>query len=67
MFDGWNIVLLGVMGVVGEVLLELLNECQFLVGELYFLVSECSVGVIVCFNGKSVLVENVVEFDWLQV
>ena len=39
MSDGWNIALLGATGAVGEALLELLNERQFPVGELYPLAS----------------------------
>ncbi|ERP71371.1 semialdehyde dehydrogenase [Yersinia pestis S3] len=47
-------------------MLELLNERQFPVGELYPLASERSAGATVRFNGKSILVENVAEFDWSQ-
>lgn len=53
MSDGWNIALLGATGAVGEALLELLNERQFPVGELYPLASERSAGASVRFNGKS--------------
>lgn len=44
MFEGWNIVVLGVIGVVGEVLFEMLVERQFSVGEIYVLVRNESVG-----------------------
>lgn len=44
MFEGWNIVVLGVIGVVGEVLFETLVERQFSVGEIYVLVRNESVG-----------------------
>lgn len=67
MFEGWNIVILGVMGVVGEVLFEILVECQFLVGEIYVLVCYESVGEYFCFGGKLVIVQDVVDFDWMQV
>ncbi|WP_025120700.1 MULTISPECIES: aspartate-semialdehyde dehydrogenase [unclassified Serratia (in: enterobacteria)] len=66
MSDGWNIALLGATGAVGEALLELLQERQFPVGELFPLASERSAGATVRFNGKSLLVENVEEFDWSQ-
>jgi aspartate-semialdehyde dehydrogenase len=66
MSDGWNIALLGATGAVGEALLELLNERQFPVGELYPLASGRSAGATVRFNGKSLLVENAAEFDWSQ-
>lgn len=67
MFEGWNIVVLGVMGVVGEVLFEIFVECQFLVGEIFVLVCNDSVGEYLCFGGKLVIVKDVVEFDWIQV
>ena len=66
MSDGWNIALLGATGAVGEALLELLQERQFPVGELYPLASERSAGANVRFNGKSLLVQNAEEFDWSQ-
>lgn len=44
MSDGWNIALLGATGAVGSALLELLQEREFPVGELYPLASERSVG-----------------------
>ena len=66
MSDGWNIALLGATGAVGEALLELLQERQFPVGELYPLASERGAGATVRFNGKSVLVQKAEEFDWSQ-
>lgn len=66
MSDGWNIALLGATGAVGEALLELLQERQFPVGELYPLASERSAGETVRFNGKTLQVENAEEFDWSQ-
>ncbi|VTR48464.1 Aspartate-semialdehyde dehydrogenase 2 [Serratia fonticola] len=53
MSDGWNIAVLGATGAVGEALLELLQERQFPVGELFPLASERSAGATVRFNGKS--------------
>lgn len=67
MSDGWNIAVLGATGTVGEALLELLQERQFPVGELYPLASERSAGATVRFNGKSLLVQPAAEFDWSQV
>ncbi|WP_409306908.1 aspartate-semialdehyde dehydrogenase [Pectobacterium sp. B1J-3] len=66
MSDGWNIALLGATGAVGTALLELLQEREFPVGELYPLASERSVGEIIRFNGKSCPVEDAVDFDWSQ-
>ncbi|RLM24883.1 aspartate-semialdehyde dehydrogenase [Brenneria alni] len=66
MSDGWNIALLGATGAVGSALLELLQEREFPVGELYPLASERSVGEIIRFNGKSCPVEDAAVFDWSQ-
>jgi aspartate-semialdehyde dehydrogenase len=66
MSDGWNIAVLGATGAVGEALLELLQERQFPVGEIYALSSERSAGATIRFNGKSLRVQNAEEFDWSQ-
>lgn len=64
MSDGWNIALLGATGAVGRALLELLAERQFPVGNLYLLASERSAGETIRFEQKSLLVQDVSEFDW---
>lgn len=66
MSDGWSIALLGATGAVGSALLELLQEREFPVGELYPLASERSVGETIRFNGKSCPVEDAADFDWSQ-
>ncbi|CCG87865.1 aspartate-semialdehyde dehydrogenase [Erwinia piriflorinigrans] len=66
MSDGWNIAILGATGAVGGALLELLAERQFPVGELYALASERSAGEVLRYQGKSLRVSNVAEFDWSQ-
>ncbi|AUX73243.1 aspartate-semialdehyde dehydrogenase [Erwinia pyrifoliae] len=67
MSDGWNIAILGATGAVGGALLELLAQRQFPVGELYALASERSAGEVLRYQGKSLRVSNVAEFDWSQV
>ncbi|MGV7960648.1 aspartate-semialdehyde dehydrogenase [Photorhabdus tasmaniensis] len=67
MSEGWNIALLGATGAVGEAILALLQERQFPVGELYPLASEHSAGENLRFNGKSLIVRDVADFDWSQV
>ncbi|GAB7195317.1 hypothetical protein DZS_15980 [Dickeya ananatis] len=67
MSNGWNIALLGATGAVGTALLELLQEREFPVGELYALASENSVGESLRFNGRSLRVEDAADFDWSQV
>lgn len=66
MTNGWNIALLGATGAVGTALLELLQEREFPVGEIYPLASEHSAGETLRFNGRSCLVTNAEEFDWSQ-
>ncbi|AKJ42757.1 aspartate-semialdehyde dehydrogenase [Pragia fontium] len=66
MTDGWQIAVLGATGAVGEALIELLQERNFPVGELYLLASERTAGETVRFNGKSIIVQNAAEFDWSQ-
>ncbi|MFP1725939.1 aspartate-semialdehyde dehydrogenase [Lonsdalea quercina] len=66
MTNGWNIALLGATGAVGTALLELLQEREFPVGEIYPLASEHSAGETLRFNGRSCLVTDAAEFDWSQ-
>lgn len=66
MSDGWNIALLGATGAVGGALLELLQERQFPVGDLFPLASDRSAGETLRFNGKSVMVQDAAQFDWSQ-
>ncbi|EBY2031956.1 aspartate-semialdehyde dehydrogenase [Salmonella enterica subsp. enterica serovar Tennessee] len=66
MSEGWNIAILGATGAVGEALLETLAERQFPVGEIYALARHESAGEHLRFGGKSVIVQDVVDFDWTQ-
>ncbi|CAH0540811.1 aspartate-semialdehyde dehydrogenase [Vibrio marisflavi] len=66
MSQQFNIAILGATGAVGETLIEVLQERDFPVGELYLLASERSEGKTYRFNGKTVAVQNVEEFDWSQ-
>lgn len=66
MSEGWNIAVVGATGAVGGALLELLQERQFPVGEIFLLASERSAGEVLRVNGKSELVKNIDEFDWSQ-
>ncbi|EEX91731.1 aspartate-semialdehyde dehydrogenase [Vibrio orientalis CIP 102891 = ATCC 33934] len=67
MSQQYNVAVLGATGAVGETILEVLQERKFPVGELYLLASERSEGKTYRFNGKTVRVQNVEEFDWSQV
>ena len=63
----YDIAVVGATGAVGEVILELLEERDFPVGELYALASERSAGETVLFNKRPVMVENLAEFDFSKV
>ena len=66
MSEGWNIAILGATGAVGEALLETLAERQFPVGEIYALARNGSAGEHLRYSGKSVIVQDVADFDWTQ-
>jgi aspartate-semialdehyde dehydrogenase len=55
--NGKTIAIVGATGAVGEVLLQVLEERQFPVGELRPLASERSAGTTVHFNGRDLPVE----------
>ncbi|MBD1556109.1 aspartate-semialdehyde dehydrogenase [Vibrio sp. S9_S30] len=67
MSQEFNVAILGATGAVGETILEVLKEREFPVGELHLLASERSEGKTYRFNGKTVRVQNVDDFDWSQV
>ncbi|OIQ25619.1 aspartate-semialdehyde dehydrogenase [uncultured Vibrio sp.] len=67
MSQEFNIAVLGATGAVGETIIEVLQERKFPVGELHLLASERSEGKTYRFNGKTVKVQNVEDFDWSQV
>ena len=62
----YNVAIVGATGAVGEVLLELLEERDFPVGNLFLLASERSAGTSLSFQGKRITVQNLVEFDFSQ-
>jgi aspartate-semialdehyde dehydrogenase len=62
----YNIAIVGATGAVGEVLLELLEERDFPVGNLFLLASERSAGTNLSFQGKRITVQNLAEFDFSQ-
>lgn len=60
----FDVAVMGATGAVGEAMIEILQERNFPVGTLYPLASERSAGKRIQFNGKSVKVENLVDFDF---
>ena len=67
MSQEFDIAVLGATGAVGEAIVEVLEERNFPVRNLYLLASERSAGNTLRFKGKSVRVTDVEEFDWSQV
>ncbi|MCG9692460.1 aspartate-semialdehyde dehydrogenase [Vibrio sp. Isolate22] len=67
MSQEFNIAILGATGAVGETILEVLKERKFPIGELHLLASERSEGKTYRFNGKTIQVQSVADFDWSQV
>ncbi|WP_318459001.1 aspartate-semialdehyde dehydrogenase [Photobacterium leiognathi] len=67
MSQEYDIAILGATGAVGEAMVEVLEERNFPVRNLYLLASERSSGKVLRFKGKSIRVKNVEEFDWGQV
>jgi len=65
--SGYNVAIVGATGAVGETLLELLQEREFPVENLYLLASERSAGKRVDFRGKKIKIENLAEFDFSKV
>ena len=63
----FDVAIMGATVAVGQAMIEILQERNFPVGKLYLLASERSAGKRIQFNGKSVVVENLVDFDFSQV
>ena len=62
----FNVAIVGATGAVGETLLEVLEERNFPVDNLYLLASERSAGTTKKFKGKSIRVQNLADFDFSQ-
>ena len=62
-----DVAVVGATGAVGEAMLEILHQRQFPVGNVYALASERSAGSRVSFGNKSLVVEDLAEFDFSKV
>jgi|SRR5690554_595229 len=62
----YNVAVVGATGAVGETLIKILEERNFPVNELFPLASERSAGTKIQFNGKSVTVQNLADFDFAR-
>ncbi|MBT8147426.1 MAG: aspartate-semialdehyde dehydrogenase, partial [Gammaproteobacteria bacterium] len=62
----YNVAVAGATGAVGEALLNILEQRDFPVDQLYPLASERSAGSKVMFKGKPHTVQNLADFDFTQ-
>ncbi len=60
----FDVAVVGATGAVGEVMLDILAQRDFPVGQVYPLASERSAGSKVTFKGKQLTVQNLAEFDF---
>lgn len=60
----FNVAIVGATGAVGEALINILEERDFPVNELFPLASERSAGSKIKFRGKSITVLNLADFDF---
>ncbi len=67
MSDRFDIAVVGATGVVGEALLDILNERKFPVGNVHALASERSAGNEVNFGNGQLIVEDLADFDFSTV
>ncbi len=63
----YDVAIVGATGAVGEALIEILEQRDFPVGELYLLASERSAGSSLKFKNKSIKVSDLAEFDFSKV
>ena len=60
----FDLAVVGATGAVGEVMLDILAQRDFPVGQVYPLASERSAGSKVTFKGRQLTVQNLAEFDF---
>lgn len=67
MSDTYDIAVVGATGAVGEAMVDILEQRDFPVGELYLLASERSAGKRMNFRGKQYAVGDLAKFDFSKV
>jgi aspartate-semialdehyde dehydrogenase len=60
----YNIAIMGATGAVGEAMISILEQRKFPVDNVYALASERSAGKRIAFNGGTLVVEDLAEFDF---
>lgn len=63
----FNVAVVGATGAVGETIIEVLEERNFPIDQLYLLASERSAGSTLQFKGRNHKVQNLADFDFSQV
>ncbi len=63
----YDVAVVGATGAVGEVMIEILEQRNFPVRNLYLLASSRSAGKSLKFRGKSITVTDLAEFDFSKV
>ncbi|HTV76675.1 MAG TPA: aspartate-semialdehyde dehydrogenase [Steroidobacteraceae bacterium] len=64
--EGFNVAVVGATGLVGETMIEVVEERDFPVRRLFALASERSLGKSVTFRGARHAVEDLAQFDFSQ-
>lgn len=67
MASQYNVAVLGATGLVGQHLIEILEQRDFPVAQLFPLASSRSAGGTITFKGKNIEVLDAETFDWTQV
>ncbi len=67
MSRAFDVAVLGATGLVGQNMIEILEQRDFPVNNLYPLASARSAGGTITFKGKTITVLDADEFDWSQV
>ncbi len=62
--EKFNVAMVGATGAVGEVLMAILKERNFPIGEFTALASERSAGELIDFGARSITVKNLADFDF---
>lgn len=63
----YDVAIVGATGAVGEAMIEILEQREFPVGELYLLASERSAGKRISFRDKQIAVQDLANFDFSKV
>ncbi|MDG2108087.1 MAG: aspartate-semialdehyde dehydrogenase [Woeseiaceae bacterium] len=63
----YNVAVVGATGVVGESILEILNQRKFPIGKIYALASARSAGNQIDYGQEKLTVEDLAEFDFSKV